>query len=326
MKVLRWSAVAALAWATAAGAQIVSMPVSQAIECMTPPEAKRGVPEYPAQELKRKDGDTIRVELVFSAPDAAPAVRVLTTDNYSNLVDAVRDHVQKLRVPCLPPGAEPARLEQQYVFRPGDARPVFALEPVDQADAERDRQAGCLMRITPGERPEYPTSMLRQGAQGSFLVRLRFTSPTSAPELSFLAEPSFGGALKASVEEFVQGYRLPCLRGDPKTMQLGFVFRIEGGGRTFLKDLPLLQYLRSARSLPPAQFDFGSMGCPFDLQITHYQPFAAHAVRQVGDVRPERSDFMRWIARIPLRLTDNQAQELLATDFTLSVPCGRLDL
>ena len=326
MKVLRWSAVAALAWATAAGAQIVSMPVSQAIECLTPPEAERGVPEYPAQELKRKDGGTIRVELVFTAPDAEPAVRVLTTNAFSRLVDAVRDHVRKFRVPCLPPGGEPVRLDQQYVFRPGDARPVFALEPVDQADAERDRQAACLMRITPGEYPAYPTAMLRQGAQGSFLVRLRFTSPSSAPELSFLAEPSFGGALKASVEEFVQGYRLPCLRGEPKTMQLAFVFRVEGGDRTFLQDMPLLQFLRSARTLPPAQFDFGSMGCPFDLQVTHFQPFAVNVVSQIGESRPERSDFMRWIARIPLRLTDNQAQELLATDFTLSVPCGRLDL
>jgi hypothetical protein len=325
MKILRWAALAALAWATAAPAQIVSMPLSRAVECMTPPEAERGVPEYPAQELERKDGGTIRVELVFSAPDGAPAVRVLTTNAFSNLVDAVRAHVQKLRVPCLPPGGEPVRLEQQYVFRPGDARPVFAMAPVDLADAERDRQAACLMRITPGEHPEYPASMLRQGTEGSFLMRLRFSSPTSAPEISFLAGPPTR-QLRASLQDFAQGYRLPCLRGEPHAMLLGFVFRIEGGERVFLKDMPLLQFLRLAGTLPPAQFDFGSMGCPFDLQITHYQPFAAHVVRQVGDARPERADFMRWIAGIPLRLSDNQAQELLASTFTLGVPCGRLDL
>ena len=252
-------------------------------------------------------------------------MRVLTTNSFSRLVDAVRDHVRKFRVPCLPPGGEPVRLDQQYVFRPGDARPVFALEPVDQADAERDRQAACLMRITPGERPHYPQSMVRQGTQGNLLVRMRFTSPTAAPEASFLAGPN-SRPLRAAVEDFIQGYRLPCLSGEPKTMRMAFIFRLEGGERSLLKDMPLLQFLRAARTLPPAQFDFGSMGCPFDLQVTHFQPFDTHTVSQVGESRPERSDFMRWIARIPLRLTDNQAQELLATDFTLSVPCGRLDL
>jgi hypothetical protein len=326
MGLLRWTTVAALTLGSAAGAQTVSLPLSRAIECLTPPASERGVPAYPAPELERRDGGTVRVELAFAGPEAAPRVRVLPPETFSGLVDSVRSHVRQLRVPCMAAGGEPVRLLQEYVFRPDDGRPVFASQPVDEADAERERQLACLMRVSPGTQPEYPRPMGRRDElQGSFLVQLRFDSPTAAPEVVFLAGPR-APHLRASVQAFVAGYRLPCLQGEPKSLNQAYVFKIERDTRRYLNDMQLMDFLRMARELPPARFDFDTMGCPFDLRISHYQPFAVHDVRQVGESRTERSDFLRWIARIQLRLTDNQAQDLLATDFNLSVPCGRLDL
>jgi hypothetical protein len=327
MEPLRWTVVAVLAWCCAAGssAQTVSLPLSQAIECMTPPEADRGVPDYPAQELQRKDGGTVRVELVFATPDRAPEVRVLTPDTFDGLIVAVRAFVERLRVPCIDRGAEPVRIVQEYVFRPDDGRPVFALAPVDQADAERARQSKCLMRITPEQRPEYPRSARESGAQGSFLVRLRFADPGAPPEADIVAGPRHRG-LRRAVEEFLPGFRLPCQRGEPKTVLVTFHFRLEGGPRAQLRDMSLQQFLGLADSPPPARFDFNQMACPFDLRVTHYQPYATHTVAQIGDSRPERGEFARWLSRIKLRLTENQTLDLLGTHFTLSVPCGRLDL
>ncbi|MDH4050363.1 MAG: hypothetical protein OEU93_02220 [Rubrivivax sp.] len=90
---------------------------------MQPPETERGLPAWSEDLIKRKDGGVVRVELVFAAPGRAPEVRVLSQGRFDELVAAVRDHVDKLRVPCLPAGAEPARIVQAYVFRPDDGRP-----------------------------------------------------------------------------------------------------------------------------------------------------------------------------------------------------------
>jgi hypothetical protein len=312
--------------AAPAVAQIVSLPPSRAIECMTPPAAERGVPEYPERHLERKDGAAVPVELVFTAPDVPPRVRNLTEVFQSaDFFEAVQRHVQVLRVPCMPPGAEPVRLLQRYVFQPHDGRRVVGLPPRDAADRERAAQAACLMRITPEKVPEYPVLALRAGEQGNFLLRLRFAEPAAAPQATVVAGPK-STRLRASLEAFVPGYRLPCLRGEPMELDVAFIFRIEGGARTVINDLGLRRLVQAAEFAPPARFDFGSMGCPFDVRLTHYQPFKPHVVAQLGEAREERRDFIHWLSQVRLRLDKDQPLELLGQSFTVSVPCGSLDL
>lgn len=310
----------------AAHAQTVSLPPSAAIECMTPPVAARGKPVYPPEMLQRKEGGTIRVELVFTGPDAAPETRLLDKrDSYSGLVDAIREHVSSLRVPCMTPDSGPVRISQTFVFRPDDGRDVVSLPARDLGDEARERTRECLTRITPEVQPEYPTGALRDDAEGRFLVRLRFPSPSAPPEVKFVAGPDHR-SLRKAITDFTPGYRLPCQSGAPVELDIVFVFHIDGGARTVLRDMPLKTFLRAARSLPPARFDFGAMGCPFDLRVSYFQPFKPSKVGQLDTAREERLDFMAWLRGIELKVDEDTALDLMGDTFTLSVPCGTLDL
>lgn len=313
-------------WAVEASAQLVTVPASQAIACMTPPEAERGVPDYPAELLQAKVDGTVRVELVFAAPDAAPEVRVLDQSSAGQaLVDAVRRHVARLRVPCLPAGAQPARIAQDYVFRPDDGRRVAALAPEDLDDPGRHRLAACLTRIA-GPALEYPERALRDNQEGNYLVRMRFTNAASPPEMQFLAGPMHA-PLRQALKDVVAAYRLPCLDKGPVDLELIYSFRIDGNPRAVLKDMRLTQMLGSAAKMPlPASFDFNTMGCPFDLRVTHRQPHAPHVVKQLEPAHPGRRSFIDWLSRVELKLSGAQALAVLGDTFTVSVPCAKLDL
>ncbi|MCB1995200.1 MAG: hypothetical protein H6933_17610 [Burkholderiaceae bacterium] len=318
-----------LALACAAGgvrAQQVSAPPSAAIACMTPAAAERGAPAYPPLALERKDGATVRVELAFSAPDTEPALRLLDEAYVDKaFVEAVREHVQRLRVPCMPAGGEPVRLIQTYVFRPDDGRNVVSLPPRDTAQAEQARQRACLTRITPDKLPDYPNTALRNQQEGNYLVRLHFDAPTTPPRTEIVAGPRHS-SLRASLNDFMPGYRLPCLTGAPVSVDLLFKFRIEEGARTMLKDLNLRQFVGAARTVPPGRFDFGTMGCPFDLRVSHFQPWKPHVVEQLGEARADRLDFIEWLSRVELKVDEKTVLALLGDTFTLSVPCGTLNL
>lgn len=306
-------------------AQQVSVPPSAAIACMTPPEAERGEPVYPPLALERKDGATVRVELAFGAPDTEPTLRLLDEAFVGQaFVDAVREHVRRLRVPCMAAGGEPVRLTQTYIFRPDDGRNVVSLPPRDAAQAEQARQHACLTRITPERQPDYPPVSLRNSEQGNFLVRLRFASPTEPPLFDIVAGPSHRW-LRESLVDFAQGYRLPCQTGAPVSLDILFIFNIEDGERTLLKDLTLRQFVGLARKVPPGSFDFHTMGCPFDLRVTHYQPWKPHHIGQLDEARAERLDFIEWLSRVELKLDEEAALALLGTTFTLRVPCGTLN-
>ncbi len=316
---------AGAAWAQSAPPSPSPSP-SAALACMTPAAAERGVPVYPPEHLERRDGATVRIELVFDGPQAAPAVRTLDEQHEAGpFFHAVRTHVQRLRVPCMPAGGEPVRVQQTYVFRPDDGRNVVALPPRSVESAQRAAQSKCLTRIVPQAFPEYPRTALRDGLQGSYLVRMRFASPSGPPEAEIVAGPPHRG-LRASLTDFVSGYRLPCQQGEPTSLDVTFHFRLEDGERTVIQDMTLRQFVGMARRVPPARFDFRGMGCPFDLRVRHYQPFSAHVVGQLGEARAERLDFVEWLSQVQLRLDEDTALAVLGRDFTVSVPCGTLDL
>jgi hypothetical protein len=309
-----------------AGAQQLVLPPSDALACMTPPQAARGLPEYPADHLAAKYGDTVRVELVFTSADAGPTVRALDERGKDAFYDAVLAHVRQLRVPCHPAGAEPTRIVLAYVFRPDDGRPVVALPPRDLATAERDQQAACLMRIVPDQHPEYPHTALRKDHEGKFLVHLRFADPAQPPEVRFTAGPPHK-SLRDTISAFAAGYRLPCLSGAPKTIGALYDFRIDGNPRTVIEDMTLRRLLGAAASMPlPARFDFTTMACPFDLRISYFRPHARNGVQQVGVDDPQRHAFLHWLSELTLRLTPEQALQVMGDTFTVSVPCAKLDL
>lgn len=323
----RWLLLASLWAGTAALAQTNLRAPSAALQCLAAADGGAiGKPTYPDEAFRRGDGGVVKVELVFTAPDAPPEVRLLDPNHFDPLVAAVREHARRLRVPCLPRGGEPARLVQSFVFVPTDGRLVMPAAPLDADQQAQERWLACLLRITPGQRPEYPKPALRSDLQGRFLVRLTFDGPSSPPHLAFVAGPPHD-ILRRSIEDFVQGYRLPCHGGGPAYLEQLYVFTIEEGERVRLRDVPLVQALRSARELDkPVAFDFGPMGCPFDLQITYYRPHRPNRVRELETSRPERQPLMDWLSRLTLALDEATTVQVLGATFNISVPCGGLRL
>ena len=211
---LAWTAVL---WASAASAQLISLPPSTLIGCMTPPPAGRGLPEHDPALMAAQVGGTVRAELVLTAPDREPVVRLLGESVDAALVESVRRPVRQLRVPC---------------------------------------QAG-----------------------------------------------------------------------EPREIDPEFSARIQGAPRTVIQDMTPTQFLGNAASMPrPAEFDLTTMGCPFELRITHYLPCKRNIVGRVETARPERRVVLDWLSRIPLRLTPSETLAVLGDSFTVSVPVAKLAL
>jgi hypothetical protein len=301
---------------------------SPASLCLTPAPGQSAQPEYPESLLERKDGGVVKVELVFSAPDAAPAVRMLDENADPLLVQSVRKHARGLRVPCMAPGADPARLVQTYVFSPNDGRTVMATAARDHDDAQRRLRYSCLQRILPGVRPEYPYPSQRKEEQGKFLVSLRFVSATAEPAVVFV-DADRSANLRGAIEEFVKGYRLPCLGAEAVELSMMFTFQMEGGARTRLRDLSLRQFLGAVEPSSiamPVFLDLYTMACPFDVRLVYHRPHSANSVLQVADNEPLRQPLLDWLSQMTLRLPPAQNRAVLGETMTVTIPCGTVDL
>jgi hypothetical protein len=317
----------ALAWLAPAALAQTPLPHSEALACLTPAADQRGVPEYDPELVKRGDGGRVKVELVFAEPDAPPAVRFLGPYKFEGLTRAVERHVRRFRVPCQVAGAEPARLLFEFVFTPDDGQPVHGLPPIDAAEQQREEMARCLTRIEPGERPEYPDLAQVEEIQGSVLVRLTFVKPDRAPEFDVLFAPRLSRSLQLAVRQFVQGLRLPCMGEQPVKLVIDYRFSIDGAKRVVVPPTPLARLVRSALSYPkPAFFDLTTMGCPFDLRMALFQPYSSNRVEQVGEPQASREPLMRWLAEMKIQIVAEQRDLLIGRPFTVTVPCGRVEL
>jgi hypothetical protein len=288
--------------------------------CLSTPPDEPGQPEYPFAAYKAGTPGRVMVELHFTGADQRPEVTVLNRDGDNSFEDAVREHVRRLRVPCLPAGQQ-ARLRQEYVFQ-ADGRPVFWGPAMDTADAGRATMLRCMKHLSGQPQPDYPRDLLRQGQQGRVLALMRFTSDDQAPQVKVMT-PRRSRALGALIEEWVQGYRLPCHSGEAINTTVVFVFKIEGEAYGF-KPLTLLEFAARAKNLKTEglQFDTRNMGCPFDVKVHYHRPFLANrvGVRGVADVR--RQPLVDWLTRAELDLPPRQADSVFADTADIHVPCA----
>ena len=299
---------------------------SEALACLTPPPGERGVPEYDPELVRRKDGGTIKVELEFRSPNSAPTVRVLSASYLRALLDSVRQHVQRFRVPCLPRGAEPARLVFEFVFTPEDGRPVYGLPPTDANEAAQREKMNCLTRVDALREPKYPRRAIREELQGFYLVGLTFSGPTTPPALTFLFGPEHA-PLRESLREFAAGYRLPCIDTAPVNGVVEFIFLVDGGTRSVVRDMTLQQLLGAAtRYTQPVVFDLDAMGCPFDVRMRILQPYLRNDLAQVGERQVAREPLLRWLSEMHFKIAADKLEGVIGKPFTVSVPCGKVDL
>ncbi len=314
----------ALAWVVPAHAQESTMLASSpAQECMT-----RGTepPEYPLELYERRDDATLNVELIFGGPDDAPRVVVKSDTAYDGRFEAaVRKYVRQFRVPCMKAEDAPVRLRQVYVFTPNDGRKVAVSAPVDERAQERKAKLACITHVLNIKAPSYSRNALLVDAQGPVIVNLRFVQPDAPPEVRILAAAH--KLLKQEIEDYSAGLRLPCLEGDTISLNRLYDFKLVGGERTVLRDTKLPQLLASARNLTaPVFFNFDTMGCPFDVRMTYFQPYLSNDVHELETSRPARQPFLDWLSGLTLNLDEKTNLRVVGKQMTIGVPCGSLDL
>jgi len=212
-----------LGLAPGAQAQEPRIERSPALDCLSPPAAERGAPEFPFELWKLEKTGRVKVALDFTGPAQRPAVEVLDHVGDEAFVDAVKDHVRTLRVPCLTAADTPTRLVIDFVFQP-DSRRAQYIEPVDAADSGRARTLECLKHITGDRAPDYPSEAQRRDVQGRVLLYMHFASADLPPTIEAYTAPG-NGLLKTDIEYWARGYRLPCHQGGPVTATIIFEYR-----------------------------------------------------------------------------------------------------
>ncbi len=138
-------------------------------------------------------------------------------------------------------------------------------------------------------------------------------------------------AFMAAVLKHMSKYRLPCKKmGSPAvTAEHTSVFFVgDGPEPEKSQTLDLLNYLamtKDAQQLK-AYFDFETMACPFDLKVLHRRPFLHNTAIEVGEENINRRNFMEWLAKRELNLTERQSKAVFGSPITVHVPCAVLNL
>lgn len=303
---------------------------SDALNCVTPAPDRRGVPEYPFEQLKKEIGATLTAEATFRAPDRAPDVEVLESsargDDHTRFAQAVREHLKNLRVPCLQPGGASVRLRQTFVFAP-DRREVHWFGLTDTADAERRAMLRCVTHQSGRKVPEYPRPASRWEIQGRVLAKLRYVAADKPPEATVYARSKHAELGKA-IEEWVTGLRMPCFGSEPVNTSVTYVFLLDGEPSFGFKPLLLQEVVRSARNLKTLrlEMDTTTMGCPFDLKFALRQPLLPNAVGELGAANVLRRPLLEWLAAVDLDLPSTSLDAVFGDTTTITVPCLKLDI
>jgi hypothetical protein len=312
----------------AAQAQTFSRVPSAEEQCMTPGPAERGAPVYPEKMLARRDVANVQVELSFSGPDQAPRVTLLADTANEEFFDAVKDYVQRFRVPCMQPGAPRVRIPMDFVFTVSSGRKVFFHTKESSEDLNRRKTLMACLKVPSSKVVSYPPSALRREIQGLVILELNFTDAASPPTVKVIHD---GGSAQfvSALQRFIDEMRLSCLpAGEQFGVGYEFSFIISGGARAWLKDTALPDFLAMVKGIREKKgyFDFNTMGCPFVLNFALRQPYLQNKVGQVGEFQISREPFTDWLSQLDLDVPDTQRELVMLHDSAITVPCIKLDL
>jgi hypothetical protein len=323
----RWLAAvaAALCGMTAAAQTIVAAP-SAAQRCLTRGTVLLGTPVYPQEAFERKIDGRVVVDMEFTAADVPPRLVKIDAgrDHHArDFEDSVRAFIKAYRVPCLVVG-ESTTLRQEFVFVAQDRRGVAFMAMADEQEMRNQRLNACVRRAPDASLPAYPANDLRLERQGTVVAKLRFLDATGAPQVSILDDGGSAGFGRNVTDFALRAMRMPCHDGvGPVDTTMLFIFRVEGGARVVLKDMPFLTLLAGVKDIRQAQlyFDFNTMGCPFDVHFVPMQPHARNTVGEIGEPHPERRFFLDWLSRQQLALGSRELNAVLGQSARVSVPC-----
>jgi hypothetical protein len=251
---------------------------------------------------------------------------VLAAEGDAGFVASVKTHVRALRVPCLVRGTAPARIEIDYVFHP-DERKAVQGPAIDVDDALLNRMFSCLRHESGSLQAPYPAKALKEDLQGRVWLELHFDAADRPPRVSAVAT-EWNKVLARSLEQWAAGLRLPCHEGTPIDLPINYIYRLEGTTAYGFTDVTFNQFVSSIKGIRQQRvdFDFTTMGCPFDVRLTYLQPYRKNKVGQLGPYDPSREPFLEWLRHAELVLSTRALNSVFADHLTLTIPCTRLTL
>mgnify|MGYP001301446747 CR=1 FL=1 len=306
-------------------AQLVTLEPGAAQRCLTPAPELRGTPEYPFGPWKRGEAGSVEVELSFVGPDKRPSVSVLGSKGGDEFVDAVKEHVDKFRVPCLTPTEGPSAVRFEFVFKP-ESRKVHFLPPTDPGRTAKAIQIQCVRHAGGEAMAAYPREARVHEIQGRVLAQLTFTAADQPPTAKVFARRA-ARVLKSAVENWVEGLRMPCHSGGPVEATWLYVFTLDDHVYGF-KPLTLIQFLGAVRGIQEQtlNFDFNGMNCPFDVSLRYRKPFLPNTVGEFGSTHQARRPFLDWLSQVELDLPGPVADSVFGDQVTLTIPCTKINL
>lgn len=312
---------AALGAVPARAAEMVATPSAQ-LRCLARAPGKEAPLAYPVRSLAAKEGGTVRVDMTFEAPEAAPRVDIpMAQISHAALVEAVQAYIGGYRMPCVERNA-PVRVSQDFVFTPNDGRKVVWTTPVEAGASEQTPE--CLTHVERHSQPRWPLQM--RNRNGKVLLRMEFKAPDEPPMIHVVARDTYD-EFPAPAREWAAGLRMPCMKRPFTAIQV-YNFRFEGARQVALRDMPLKTFLGATRDLTqvPVFFDFQTMRCPFEVRMKYFRPFEANKVGELEGSVPERRPFLDWLSGLTLDLKPDVQNLVLGDELTIAVPCGTLDL
>ena len=290
---------------------------------------ERKLPEYPHGVVEGTNA-VVRVKLQFKSADAAPVAVVTFNNGGPAFASTVTDHVSNYRLPCLPSGGSFIGL-QEFRFAIEERISSVHGSQTRHVDGYLKLPPECLTQIRQVAPPIFPADDPYQSARtpGTVVVRLKFSAPDTAPEVTIVFD---GGRrrLREAVRNSVIRYRMPCLLpGEtPFSARQTFSFRIDGADTTELvPKMSLVQLLSLVKNLKQqtVRFDLTTMGCPFEIRLAPFQPYATNDVSEVGSSDPGRREFIEWLRNVTIDLPPHVMKSAIGEPTTVSVPCALLD-
>lgn len=321
---MQWLVALVLAVSMGAGfAQTTEGPEFEAapanMDCLLPVAAERGVPVYPGDEWANQRSAKVAVKLTFHSATLPPKAEFVFEKDQFAFEKSIAEYVSRYRLPCFVDGQAPIVMDQVFEFSHNNERSVV----YGKFDPKARRAHLACFYMHP---PKYPD---REMAEGTVILRITFKNKDDEPEVGVV----YGGrnrALQAAAARAAKRYRYTCdiPAGEPVTALQRFHFQWLGEKVFGLRDLDLLTFLGSVEreGLGKVRFDFNEMGCPFDLKVGLYRPYARNTLGEFNQSNPKRKPFMDWLAQLTMRFSAESEPYLIGQSIKVSVPCTILDL
>ena len=320
---------AALCIALAAGGALaqtrIELAPPAALDCLQVPAGQPVEPVYPVDQYKGGVTGRVQAAVTLQGGRTANDIELLTSEGDLAFVGASRQFLRSLSAPCLQRPARRFGWSTTLSSNQIDARCVWAGPRAPEDPAQTD-MAKCVRHSGGEKNPRYPPIAQRNDLQGRLFAIMTFSAPDTAPAVELFNRPA-AAPFSREVRAWMAELRMPCYSGAPVRTSTLFTFVLDEGAYGF-RPLTLSELLSVSKGIGERrlELDTTTMGCPFSLKLTYYQPLRRNAVGEVGGSHPERRPLLDLLAGLELDLSRNALDSVFADTADVAVPCIRLNL